>query len=262
VTRTPYELVISSQGYTFRIAANSASSPGKTLLSGKWSKPLTFTQGVVQFAHHSYNPTKCDVTALSCKADTWHWSDFSISSAVPYTLIRPTDHQVVTGSGGAVTFGSPAPTGSYLKFSAIGSVQVSYDGGKTYSKAAKPPMDTAPHEEHFTSYLTPVPVGATSVLFKLAGGWYGPAMARDFSIVSQGAGTGAPTPTPPPPTPSPTPVATLPAPSPTPSPTLSPAVTPSPAPTPTPQNYDGPCTVLIDNQPVSGICHGTFDPLP
>jgi hypothetical protein len=236
VTRTPYELVISSQGYTFRVAG------GKTLLQGKWSKPLTFTQGVVQFAHHSYNPTKCDVIAISCKADTWHWSDFSISSSVPYTLLKPVDHQVVTGSGGAVSWASPAPVGAYLKFAAIGSIQVSYDGGKTYSAAKKPPMDSGlAKDEHFTSYLTPVPAGATSVLFKLAGGWYGPAMARDFSVVSMSVQNGTPPP----------------------SPTDTPQPTPTntPAPSPTPQDYDGPCTVVLNDQPVSGVCHGTFEPL-
>jgi len=241
VTRTPFELVISQSGYVFRVAG------GKTLLQGNWSKPLTFSSGVVQFAHHSYNPDKCDVVALACKADTWHWSDFSISSAVPYTLLRPTDHQVVSGSGGAVNFAKGAPSGSFLKFAAIGSVQVSYDGGKTYTAAKKAPMDAGlAHEEHFTSYLTPVPAGASSVVFKLAGGWYGSAMARDFSLVSLSTDS-APTPVPPTPTNTPSPI---------------PTNTPTLAPTPTPQQYDGPCTVLLNNQPVSGVCHGTFEPLP
>ena len=74
VTRTPFELTISSSGYTFRVAPSSAVGGGKVLLTGQWSKPLTFTQGVVQFAHHSYNPEKCDVIAVKCAADTWHWS--------------------------------------------------------------------------------------------------------------------------------------------------------------------------------------------
>ncbi len=41
------------------------------------------------------------------------------------------------------------------------------------------------HEEHFTNYLTPVPAGVKSVMFKVTGGWYGPGQARDFSIISQ-----------------------------------------------------------------------------
>jgi hypothetical protein len=247
VTRTPFELTISKAGYTFRVAPSSPVGAGKVLLSGAWSKPLTFSQGVVQFAHHSYNPTKCDVVALSCKADTWHWSDFSISQAVQYTMLRPVDHQVVTQPGGVVTFGSPAPAGSLLKFAAIGNVQVSYDGGKTYSAAQKPPMDASLfHEEHFTNYLTPVPVGATSVLFKLTGGWYGQGMARDFSVMSLSAsGSPAPSPTPVPPTPTPVP----------------PTPTPSPAPSPTPITIqDAPCSVVLLGVSHDGTCSGTFTP--
>jgi len=239
VTRTPFELTISSSGYTFRVAPSSAVGGGKVLLTGQWSKPLTFTQGVVQFAHHSYNPEKCDVIAVKCAADTWHWSDFSISSAVPYTLLRPTDQQAVTNSGGGVTFGAPAPAGSYLKFAAIGSVQVSYDGGKTFSAAQKPPMDTSMyHEEHFTNYLTPVPAGTRNVQVILSGGWYGPGMARDFSIVSQTA-NGSPPPTQPP---GPQPTATQPSGSP-----------------PVPLN-NTPCMVTINGVMQNGTCSGTFNP--
>jgi hypothetical protein len=186
--RTPFELIISSAGYTFRVAPSSPIAGGKVLLQGKWSKPLTFTQGVVQFAHHSYNPFKCDVTSVRCYPDTWHWSNFSISSAVPYPLLRPIDHQVVTQPGGVVTFAQGAPAGSFLKFQAIGSVQVSYDGGKTYSAAKKPPMDAALAKSDnsiWTNYLTPVPQGATSVLVRVTGGWFGNGVARDFSIVSE-----------------------------------------------------------------------------
>lgn len=246
--RTPYELVISSSGYVFRVGASSAVNPGKVIISGSWKKALTFSSGVVQFIHHSYTPEKCDVTHITCKPDTWHWSDFSILPAIPYSLQRSIDHQVVTGSGGAVSWASPAPTGAYLKFAAIGSVQVSYDGGKTYSKAQKPPMDASlAHDEHFTSYLTPVPAGATSAMFKLAGGWYGQGMARDFSVISQSVQNGTP-----PPQPTPTEVPTN---------TPQPAPTNTPAPSPTPQDYDGPCTVILNDQPVSGVCHGTFEPI-
>jgi hypothetical protein len=268
-------LVISSSGYIFRVGASSAVNPGKVIIQGNWTKPLTFSQGVVQFVHHSYNPTKCDVTMVpgGCHADTWHWSDFSISNAVQYTLLRPTDHQVVTGSSGVVSFGSPAPSGSFLKFAGIGALQVSYDGGKTYHKPAMPPLDYSPlHEEHFANYMDPVPVGATQALFKLTGGWWGGAMARDFSIISQtlsGSPSPTPTNTPVPPTPTNTPVPPTPTATPVP-PTPTPTDTPTPEPTPTgtpggpsPVPIDGvPCTVILDNQPVSGTCSGTFTPYP
>ena len=235
VTRTPFELVISQTGYVFRVAASSPVGAGKTLLQGNWTKPLTFSQGVVQFSHHSYNPSKCD----GCRPNTWHWSNFSISSAAAYTLLRPTDQQVVAQPGGAITFGAPAPAGSFLKFAAIGSVQVSYDGGKTYTAAQKPPMDASLfHDEHSTNYLTPVPGGTRNVQFKLAGGWYGSGMARDFSIVSQTA-NGSPPPTQPP---GPQPTATQP-----------------PGSTPIPLN-NTPCMVTINGVMQNGTCSGTFNP--
>jgi hypothetical protein len=251
-TRTPFELTISKSGYSFRVAPSSPVAGGKVLLSGSWSKALTFTQGVVQFAHHSYNPNKCDVVAIRCVADTWHWSDFSISSAVPYTLLRPIDHQVVSEPGGVVTFASPAPSGSFLKFAAIGSVQVSYDGGKTYAAAVKAPLDGyGSTDEHFNSFLSPVPAGASSVLLKLTGGWYGPGMARDSSLISQTL-AGAP-----PPTPTPTPVP----PTPTATPTAPPSPTPGPTPTPIPLQHV-PCSVAVGDTIRDGYCDGTFYPNP
>lgn len=214
ITRTPFELVVSAQGYIFRIGASSTVAPGHVLAQGNWSRPLTFSSGVVQFMHHSYNPLKC----AGCLPDTWHWSDFSISSAVQYTLLRPTDHQVVTQPAGVVTFPAPAPTGSFLKFAGIGSIQVSYDGGAHYHTPAKPPMDAflAGHDEHFTNYLDVMPPGVSQVFFRVAGGWFGSGMARDFSIVSQGAVSPVPTPTLAPPSPTVSP----------PSPTATPACHP------------------------------------
>jgi hypothetical protein len=238
--RTPFEFVISQTGYILRIGASSAVSPGAILTQGNWTRPLTFNRGVVQFLHHSYNPLKCS----GCLPDTWHWSDFSISSAVQYTLLRPTDHQVVVGTG-PVTFGSSAPSGSYLKFAGIGSIAVSYDGGATYHTPAKPPMDAllASHPEHFANYLDSVPAGVTQALFKVSSG----GMARDFSLISQSfGGAPAPTATPVPPTV-------------TPLPTLPPMSTPTPGPTPIPLN-NTPCTVTLPSGTQAGHCSGTFTP--
>jgi hypothetical protein len=253
--RTPLQFTFDKTSYTFRVGPTSAISPGKVIFSGKWSKPLAFTSGVVQFVHHSYNPGKCDVVAISCKADTWHWSDFNISNAVQYTMLKPTDHQVVTGSGGVVSFGSPAPSGSYLKFAGIGSVQVSYDGGKTYAAAVKAPLDGyGGADEHFNSFLSPVPPGVSQVQFKLAGGWYGPGMVRDLSLISQTLGGVSPSPTP---TNTPTP------PTPTPSPTATPVATSTPSATPTPIPLQHvPCTVAIGDVIRDGYCDGTFTPNP
>jgi hypothetical protein len=231
--RTPLELVISQTGYLLRIGAASAVAPGKTLTQGTWKRPLTFTRGVVQFLHHAYNPEKAGTAP-----DTWHWSNFSISTALQYTMLHPTDHRSLMEPGGALSFAQPAPATSFLKFAAIGAVQVSYDGGKTYSAARQPALDaTLFHEEHFTSYLTPVPAGATQVRLRLAGGWFGPGMARDFSIVSESFDGSAP------PSPTNTPV----------PPTAAPNSTPMPI-------QNAPCTVTLPSGQQSGTCSGIFTP--
>lgn len=257
--RTPYEFTFSATRYSLRIAPSSPQAAGQVLLSGTWPKALTWTQGVLQLAHHSYNPTKGDGCGPPddtqiCAANTWHWSDVGISTALPYTLLRPVDHQVISASSGVATFAQAAPAGSFLKFAAIGTVQVSYDGGATYHAAKKPPLDaSAYHEEHQTSYLDPMPAGATSARFKLAGGWYGPGYARDFSVVSLSAlGGPAPSPTPVPPTATATPVPTS---------TPTPAPTSTPSPTPSPININGaPCSVTLGGVTRSGTCSGIFTP--
>lgn len=267
VTRTPFELVVSTTGWIFRIGAGSAQAPGKVLSSGNWNIPLTFTRGVVQFVHHSYNAAK-DGGIPS----TWHWSDFSISNAVQYTLLRPTDHQVITGNGQFSTFAQAAPAGSYLKFAGIGTIQVSYDNGAHYHTPLKPWMAADLfHDEHFTNYLDPVPAGTTKALFKVAGGWFGNGMARDFSIVSETlAGNPPPTPTststpvPPTPTntpipPTPTPTQVPPTPTPVPPTPTPPGPTPTPAPTPIPID-NVPCTVTLNGVQQTGTCSGTFNP--
>ena len=92
--------------------------------------------GVAQFSQHSYNLSKCE----GCRPNTWHWSNFAISRAVAYTLLRPSSAQVVNQPGGQISFGAP-------------------------------PLDASLfHEEHATDYLTPVPAGARSVQPSLTGG--------------------------------------------------------------------------------------------
>jgi hypothetical protein len=239
--RTPFELTISRTEYSLKVGAGSAVGAGKTLLQGTFPTPLPFTQSVVQFSQIAYDPEKCDTGAMdasSCQANTWHWSDFAISNAVPYTLLRPTS-QVISAPGGAITFAQGAPAGSFLKFAAIGNVQVSYDGGKTYSAAQTPPMDAGLfHEEHFTSYLTPVPPGTREAQLTVAGGWYGPGMARDFSIVGLTTNGGPP--------------ATQP-------PGSQPTATQPSSSTPIPLN-NTPCMVQVNGAMQNGTCSGSFSP--
>jgi hypothetical protein len=146
---------------------------------------LGWTRGVMQLGHHSYNPTKCDFT---CTPDTWHWGGVTISRATPFTLIRGAE-ETVSESADTETFPSPAPANAYLRFLAISNeshLRPSFDGGKTW-QAPRLALENPKHhaDDHFASYLTPIPAGTKSV--KMQGDeWYGGDwVAHDFSIIAQ-----------------------------------------------------------------------------
>lgn len=164
---------------------------------------LSFTRAVVQLAHHSYNPTKhCTPSpTLACLPNTWHWSNFYISNAVPFTLIRGDQqvmHDAVASLGvGAtpkvVNFPAPAPPSAFLRFAAIGKIEISLDGGKSW-EAARRQKQAFSYVEHFSSYLTPIPAGTASVLIRgYKWGWGSnpgnPWWVRDIAIWSASAPT-------------------------------------------------------------------------
>ncbi|MCK9518881.1 MAG: cellulase family glycosylhydrolase [Dehalococcoidia bacterium] len=190
---------------------------------------LGWTQGVVQFGHHSYNPTKDN----SGVPNTWHWDDVSISPSRPFNLVRATQRYVE--NNGTVTFNSPAPANARLRFSAIGTVELSFDGGKTWSRAQRSPQEMQ-KREHFSSFWTPVPQGTQKVQFRFSRDdwWQGPFLAKDFAFFSlEGGSAPAPTKTAEPTktaTPAPTQTAT---PAPTKTATPAPTKTATPAPTQT-----------------------------
>jgi hypothetical protein len=150
--------------------------------------PLTalgFSRGIVQLVHHSYNPTKdCKDQGLpACLPNTWHWANFSISNAAPFTLLRGTPQVVHAGSPSLVTFASAAPKSSFLRFAAIGSIEISLDGGKTWQRAQRQAQKYN-YAEHFSSYWTSIPEGTNSVSFRGTKWFAGPWWVRDVSIWS------------------------------------------------------------------------------
>lgn len=166
---------------------------------------LGFSQGVVQFGHHSYTPTKSagcgpppeqKALGLGCQPNTWHWSNFSMSSAVPFTLIKARERRVWAGSTTTATFPQPAPANAFLRFAGVGVTQVSFDGGRSWQAPR-----LQPESKHvggaFENYFTPVPAGTAAVMFR-GQNWYGgPWFARDLSIWSPSAPMpGLPTPSP------------------------------------------------------------------
>jgi hypothetical protein len=187
--RTPFEFTFDRHSYVFRVAPTAPVGAGTVIMKGVFPHDLDFTRGVVQFAQHSYNAEKCSegpsIDQATCTAGTWHWSNFGISNAVSYFLAKPTDNRILANTGGVVSFAAPAPKGAYLKFAAIGKVEVSFDGGATYHPAVMADQDPAETRyEQWNNFLTPVPAGVRQVKIRLAT-ILGPPMARDFSLISQ-----------------------------------------------------------------------------
>ncbi len=147
---------------------------------------LGWERGVVQFGHHSYNPTKdCN----DCGPNTWHWDNVYIEPATPFTMIHADRRYVDPTTAQSVNFGTAAPPNAYLRFAAIGNhLEVSFDGGTTW-EAAQIQSQERYVEEAFWSYWTPVPAGTSSVAFRGEDWWGGNWHVRDITIWSLAADT-------------------------------------------------------------------------
>lgn len=154
---------------------------------------LGWSQGVVQFVHHSYNPMKpglCltytdTVNNLPCTPDTWHWANFTISPSVPFTMIKANE-PVATATSQRVTFPKPAPANAFLRFAGAGNasgIQVSYDGGSTWQAAQHPNQAYFDANGATSSYWMPIPKGQSSVLFRETSNYEGYSFyVRDIAI--------------------------------------------------------------------------------
>lgn len=160
---------------------------------------------VVQFEHHSYNPTKVNPGDPGVPA-TWHWSGFMLNPATPFNLIHATP-SLVLNPGGTITFDAPAPTNAYLRFSGICRVLV--DGVVAQRQIY------SGHPEHFASYFVPIAQGKQNVQITFAADdWYGTGLGCAVQDAAVWAKVGVIPPA-------------------TPTPTLTPAPQPSATPTPT-----------------------------
>ena len=142
---------------------------------------LGFTKGVVQLGQHSYNPTK-DNSGVPA---TWHWDNIEVSPSQPFTVIRANQRYT---QGGTITFPQPAPAGSYLRFSAVGTVSV--NGTVVASQKSI-------SYGHAASYFVPIAEGTTSVNIGLSkfSSYNGPFIAQDFAFWSLNTVTPTATPT-------------------------------------------------------------------
>ena len=143
---------------------------------------LGFTLGVVQLGHHSYAPdegTMCNIPGCTVNlgagaGNTWHWSNFSMSPAVPFTMLR--GDMPLTGvqanTSPTVHFAGAAPANSYLRFSGLarrGSIQISANGGSFFpaqEQMQKGDGADGVSDGSFINYWTPIPAGTTDVTFQ------------------------------------------------------------------------------------------------
>ncbi len=177
-TRQTFRLTLSSTSATFeRLASESAPA---IVFWDKTFPPLNFTSGVVQFGHHSYTPWKDG----NGGPQTYHWDNVTINPSIPFTMIK-SDIRYVTTDSQIVSFDSPAPRNSHLRFSALGNVAVSFDGGPF--EMAKRQWEQGDKAEHASSYWHPVPEGIRSVRFQFSqrDWWNGPNfIAKDITVWS------------------------------------------------------------------------------
>lgn len=211
--RSRFELRLSKTHVKFSLPGGQLDVTGKPINNGQeivwidktFATPLDWSSGVVQFGHHSYNPSKdCTYNPATpykeCYANTWHWDNIAISNGTPFTLITANRRFVATGIGDdstdVVTFNQPAPANAFLRFSAVGKVEYSLNNGQTYTVAplqrASKSIDGTRGIGNANNYFVPIPAGTQSVKFKLTGeGWYTgfPLIAKDFAIWSLEAPT-------------------------------------------------------------------------
>jgi hypothetical protein len=140
---------------------------------------LGWDQGVVQFGHHSYDPTR---NCPSCGPNTWHWDNVRIEPAVPFTMLRADRRYVDAETAPEMRFPAPAPESAHLRFAGVGAgLQVSFDGGARW-EAARVQRQRTYDATRFQSYWMPIPAGTSGVWFRSDTDSAQPWMVQDVSI--------------------------------------------------------------------------------
>lgn len=142
---------------------------------------LEWGAGVVSIGVHSYNPYK---NCSTCRPSTYHWDNFSITPAVPFTILRANRRYVSPDTTSLVEFPAPLATAGYLRFSGIGTnLQVSFDNGATWQTAAIQAQEEF-HSENFRTYWMVAPIGTERVRFRGERWWGGDWHVRSISLWS------------------------------------------------------------------------------
>ena len=135
------------------------------------------------------------VAATSSVAQSWSFiDDFRISKGVRFTMLKSDRRYVSVGdTDRTVTFERAAPAAAWLRFAAIGSIQVSFDGAPFVPAVRQDgSLQVAGnhHPEHFSNYWMPIPEGTEQVTFAFAPDvWFqSDFLAKDIAIWSLATG--------------------------------------------------------------------------
>lgn len=162
---------------------------------------LGWDVGIVQLAHHAYNPTKgCDETHDGADpngycANTWHWDNISISPSRPFTILTATPRIVDRLTPAQLTFPGAIPQNAYLRFAGHGqALEISADNGASWFPAARQ-LQSGNRDEHWSTYFAPVPAGPSSLLVRGQASWSGAWVIQDAAVWADVSGPPPPTPT-------------------------------------------------------------------
>ena len=147
-----------SQGHLKFSAARAGGGPPLVYADAKVNLP--FQQAVVQFAHHSFDPTQACGGNGTCGPNTYRWTNVAIDPSVPFTMLRPNGVASVRGQTTTLRLPQAAPAGSRLRFYALGSIRVGFDGHAAQAAVAQQGQQAGTGE---ASYWMAVPQGTTTI---------------------------------------------------------------------------------------------------
>jgi hypothetical protein len=162
-TMGSFQLQVSQGHLKFSVARAGGGAP---LVYADTKVALPFSQAVVQFAHHSFDPGQACGGNGTCGPNTYRWGSVSINPSVPFTMLRPNGVGSVHGQAATLRLPQATPAGSRLRFYAIGSIRVGFDGHPSQPAVVQQGQQAGTGE---ASYWMPVPQGTTTVTLSGSG---------------------------------------------------------------------------------------------
>jgi hypothetical protein len=162
-TMGSFRLEVSQGHLKFSVARAGGGAP---VVYADTKVALPFSQAVVQFAHHSFQPVQACGGDGTCGPNTYRWGSVSINPSMPFTMLRPNGAASVHGQAATLRLPQAAPAGSRLRFYGFGSIRVGFDGRPAQAATPQQGQQAGTGEQ---SYWVPVPEGTTAVTLSGSG---------------------------------------------------------------------------------------------